>query len=73
MRLIAFITRPEAIGNILTHLGAAITPPRLAAGARAPPEFNDTELALTRDQTPVWDLTAPSPEQRFEFNQEDGA
>jgi hypothetical protein len=70
MRLIAFITQPAAVGSILTHMGEPITPPPLAPRARAPPEFEDTELALTLDQSPVWDLAAPSPEQPFEFNQE---
>jgi hypothetical protein len=69
LRLIAFITRPEAIGNILTHLGEPIIPPPLAPRARAPPEFDDTELAVTLDQSPVWDLAAPPSELGFEFNQ----
>jgi hypothetical protein len=49
MRLIAFITRPEAIGKILTYLGEAITPPTLAPRARTPPEFDAAEWALTLD------------------------
>ena len=73
MRLIAFITQPAAIGSILAHIGEPITPPPLAPRARAPPEFDNTELALTLDQSPVWELTAPPPEFGFEFNQEQGA
>jgi hypothetical protein len=70
MRLIAFITEPTAIGAILTHIGESITPPPLAPRARAPPEFEDMELALTLDQSPAWDLAAPPTEQPFEFNQQ---
>jgi hypothetical protein len=30
---------------------------------------DDTELAVTLDQSPVWDLAAPPSELGFEFNQ----
>jgi hypothetical protein len=58
---------------VLAHLGEPITPPPLAPRARAPPEFEDTERALTLDQSPLWNLAAPPPNRGFEFNQEPGA
>jgi hypothetical protein len=73
LRLIALITQPAAIGSILTRISEPITPPPLAPRARAPPEFEDTEQALTLDQSLAWNLAAPSPEPRFEFNQEQSA
>jgi hypothetical protein len=52
MRLIAFITAPDAIEAILSHLGEPAKPPPLAARARAPPdpgyEFEQSPAAQRR-------------------------
>jgi hypothetical protein len=74
MQLIAFITSPDAIVPILTHLGEAITPPPLAPRARAPPEFDVAEaVTLPFDQSTPWDAITPPPDPGFVFSQEQGA
>lgn len=74
MRLIAFITAPDAIGAILEHLGEPATPPPLAARARAPPEldFAGSE-GVTFDQTPRWDLITAPADPGYEFDQTSAA
>ena len=73
MRLIAFITQPDAIAAILTHFGEPLTPPPLAPRARAPPELDTGEPAQPLDQSFAWDTSAPPPDPGFEFNQSVGA
>jgi hypothetical protein len=62
LRLIAFVTAPEPVSRILTHLGEPAAPPRIAP-ARGPPAWDDLLEPL-----PDWDALAP-PAPEFEFDQ----
>jgi hypothetical protein len=66
MRIIAFITEPSAVRQILDHLGEATRPPRFAP-ARGPPLWEAaTPAAASND--PAWDHTPP-PAPEIEFDQ----
>ena len=70
MRLIAFITAPDTIEAILTHLGEPARPPPLAARARAPPEADLVASDfVTLDQSPPWDPTSAPADPGYEFEQ----
>ena len=66
MRIIAFITDPPTVRDILIHLGEPITPPTIAP-ARGPPMWAAVEAALI-DSIPPEDATAP-PQSVYEFDQ----
>lgn len=63
MRLIAFLTDPFSIRDVLGHLGGPVRPPPLRP-ARGPPEL---ELGFAQgpgdpvDQTPAIDPSEPEP------------
>jgi len=63
MRIISFITRPDAIDRILSHIGEPTTPPPIAP-ARAP-RPDDTSF----DQTPGYDPDAAEPVPELNFDQ----
>lgn len=71
MRLIAFVTDPFSIRDVLRHLEEPVRPPRVHP-ARGPPEL---ELGFgevspeERDQTPAIDPTEPEPIPRYEMDQ----
>ena len=46
MRIIAFLTEPVTVRDLLAHLGAPTAPPRIAP-ARGPPLWEATVPALT--------------------------
>ena len=58
MKILAVITKPEAIRKILDHLGIPSEPPRRTA-ARPPPQ---AELSGTADLAEVDYADPPSPE-----------
>jgi hypothetical protein len=63
MRVLAFITDPLTLRQILEHLGLAARPPPLAP-ARPPPQ---PELGF--DQTPAFDPLQAEPVPEFDFDQ----
>ena len=71
MRLIAFLTDPFSIRDVLSHLREPFRPPPVHP-ARGPPEL---ELAFAQgsddgmDQTPTIDPTAPEPIHPYEMDQ----
>jgi hypothetical protein len=75
MRLIAFITQPDAVAAILTHLGEPTTPPPLAPRARAPPELDFTAggEATLLDQSSGWEASTLSADPGYAFDQTAGA
>jgi hypothetical protein len=66
MRIIAFITEPSTVRQILEHLGEAIRPPRIAP-ARGPPLWA-VAAANQAGNDPAWDLAA-QPVPAVEFDQ----
>ena len=63
MRIISFITRPDAIERILSHIGEETTPP-LIAPARAPPS-----TVSDLDQTSAYDFAAAEPVPDLDLDQ----
>lgn len=63
MRIIAFITAPVTVRNILTHLGEPTAPPRTAP-ARGPPLW----AATGAEHDPIPDPALP-PTPAYEFDQ----
>ena len=57
----ASLTESASVKSVLEHLGVPAEPPAIPP-ARAPP-LDDL------DQTPAFDLTAPEPAPKYEFNQ----
>ena len=66
MRIIAFITDASTVRDILLHLGAPTTPPRIAP-ARGPPLWKAAMPARTGHAPPGDPLTQPEP--AYEFDQ----
>ena len=66
MRIIAFITDPSTVRDILGHRGEPITPPTIAP-ARGPPLWAAVD-AVVRDAFPP-DDTLASPPPAFAFDQ----
>ena len=62
MRIIAFITEPCAVREILSHLGEPTSPPRLMR-ARAPPLWEMQGATMGEDEAQA----QPVPE--YEFDQ----
>jgi hypothetical protein len=63
MRIIAFITAPSTVRDILAHLGEPTAPPRIAP-ARGPPLW---EAADAEHEPPPDPALPPTP--AFEFDQ----
>ena len=63
MRVIAFLTDPPVVRDILRHLGIPDRPPPLTP-ARAPPQ---AEIAF--DQTPAVDPSSPDPGPEIDLDQ----
>ena len=63
MRVIAFITDPATMRDILVHLGEPTAPPRIAP-ARGPPLWE----AVSAEHQPTPDPALP-PTPAFEFDQ----
>jgi hypothetical protein len=63
MRVLAFITDPFTLRQILEHLGLAARPPPLAPARPSP----QPELGF--DQTPAFDPTQPEPVAAYDFDQ----
>ena len=57
MRLIAFITAPSTVRQILNHLGEPTRPPRFTP-ARAPPLREVVAAAPPAGNAPHWELAA---------------
>jgi hypothetical protein len=60
MRLIAFITAPRTVWQILQHLGQPTRPPRFAP-ARGPPLWETAAAAPPAGNDPHWALAAQPP------------
>ena len=58
MRIIAFLTEPAAVRQILEHLGEPTRPPRFAP-ARGPPLWQAVTAAPPAANDPRWDPPAP--------------
>jgi hypothetical protein len=66
MRIIAFITEPSTVRQMLEHLGQPTRPPRFAP-ARAPPLWEAVAAAPPADNDPHWEqATQPLPEIEFD-------
>ena len=66
MRIIAFITEPSTVRQILDRLGEATRPPRIAP-ARGPPPWEAATTGTAASIDPHWDLAAqPLPEIEFD-------
>jgi hypothetical protein len=66
MRIIAFITEPSTVRQMLNHLGAPTRPPRFAP-ARGPPLWETAAAASPAGNDPHWDEVAqPPPESEFD-------
>ena len=66
MRIIAFITEPGAVRQILVRLGEPTRPPRFAP-ARGPPLWKAVAAAPAADHDSHWDPSAePPPEIEFD-------
>ena len=66
MRIIAFITEPAAVRQILDHLGAPTRSPRFAP-ARGPPLWEAVAATPAADHDPRWDPSAQAlPEIEFD-------
>ena len=66
MRIIAFITEPSTVRQILDHLGEPTRPPRFAP-ARAPPLWEAVTAAPPAGNDPRWEQAAqPLPEIDFD-------
>jgi hypothetical protein len=48
IRLIAFITQPDPIRKILTHLGEPLEPPPISPARRPPPDWGELVQALVQ-------------------------
>lgn len=71
MRLIAFLTDPFSIRDVLRHVGEPVRPPPVHA-ARGPPELEfgfAQGLHDGMDQTPAIDPTAPEPIPSYQMDQ----
>ena len=66
MRIIAFVTEPSTVRQMLAHLGEATRPPRIAP-ARGPPLW-EAATAAAACNDPPWDHTPP-PVPAVEFDQ----
>jgi len=66
MRIIAFVTEPAAVRQILQHRGAPTRSPRFAP-ARGPPLWQAATAPPPADHAPQWDPSAQSlPEIEFD-------
>ena len=66
MRIIAFITAPSTVRQILEHESDSTRPPRFAP-ARAPPLWEAVTTATAADHAPQWDPAAQAlPEIEFD-------
>jgi hypothetical protein len=66
MRIIAVLTAPAAVRQILEHLGESTRPPRFAP-ARAPPLWEAVTAAAPAANDPRWDPSAQAlPEIEFD-------
>ena len=66
MRIIAFMTEPSTVRQILQHLGEPTQPPRFAP-ARAPPLWAAVTAAPPEGNAPRWEQAAqPLPEIEFD-------
>ena len=66
MRIIAFITEPSTVRQMLEHLGEPTWPPRFAP-ARGPPLWEAVAAAPPADNDPHWEQAAqPLPEIEFD-------
>ena len=63
MRILAVLTDPSVVQNILLHLDLPHRPPTVAP-ARGPPQGD-----LLLDQTPEFDLSDPDPVPEYELDQ----
>jgi hypothetical protein len=67
IRIIAFITAPATVRQVLEHLGEPTRPPRFAP-ARGPPLWEAVTSAPPTDHDPRWDPAA-QPLPQIEFDQ----
>jgi hypothetical protein len=67
IRIIAFITAPATVRQVLEHLGEPTRPPRFAP-ARGPPLWEAVTAAPPTDHDPRWDPAA-QPLPQIEFDQ----
>ncbi len=65
MRIIAFITEPRTVRQILDHLGEPSRPPRFAP-ARGPPLWEVVAAAPPAANDPRWEQDQPLPEIEFD-------
>jgi hypothetical protein len=66
MRIIAFMTAPSTVRQILQHLGQPTRPPRFAS-ARGPPLWAAIAAAPPAANAPHWEEAAqPPPEIEFD-------
>ena len=66
VRIIAFITEPSTVRQILEHLGEPTRPPRIAP-VRGPPLWEAAAVALPAGNAPHWEPAAqPLPEIEFD-------
>jgi hypothetical protein len=66
MRIIAFITAPSTVRQMLEHLGEPTRPPRFAP-ARGPPLWEAAAASAQADNDPRWEPAAqPLPEIEFD-------
>jgi hypothetical protein len=65
MRLIAFITEPSTVRQILDHLGEPTRPLRFAP-ARGPPLWEAAAAAPPASNDPRWEPAQPLPEIEFD-------
>jgi len=62
MKIIAFVTDPDAVTRILKHIGEPSAPPAVSP-ARGPPAYEEDF-----DQTPAFDPSLVAPTPAFEFD-----
>jgi hypothetical protein len=67
MRIIAFITEPSTVRQILDHLGEPTRPPRFAP-ARGPPLWEAVTAAPPAGSDPQWEPVA-QPLPAIDFDQ----
>ena len=65
VRIIAFITEPRTVRQILDHLGEPSRPPRFAL-ARGPPLWEVVAAAPPAGNDPRWEQDQPLPEIEFD-------
>ena len=75
MRIISFITRPDAIERILSHIGEETTPPLIAPArastlrSRATAEDGPPSTVSDLDQTSAYDFAAAEPVPDLDLDQ----